>query len=436
MFLERRRYHLSLVIISFFFTCETAIALEIEPGVGLGLEATNNVKLTRDNEISDQIATGYAGISIAENEGYLKYDAKASANKHTYLQDTYKDQTYYRLQASADWEMMPQRFSWFMSDAYTQRLNKILDPNTPDNVQDTNVFNFGAKINIPLSERQNISFIPSFTQYYYEKSATNNRHLAITGNWNYLLYPLVNIGITMGARKVDYFDERFIDSKFTNAAFVIDGQRVTSKYSVNLGATTVSRDDIRYKDTTGFSGSLKIATDVSSRSTFNTLLLTDLTDTSSVSNGLIGDPNDVVVEDADVIRNSLVNLAYQRHDELLRSRIWAEYRKLTYSNLHNNDRLVRSFGTTFEYPLTEVLSSDVYLHYSRTTQLETSQEDKKTTIGGSLKYRFSPDLYSTLGIKYRIKDSTDEFTNYDETSVYLNVVYGYGGITRPTRTGY
>lgn len=40
------------------FCCSSVLALDIEPGVGVGLQYTDNAALTADDEDSDWIATG------------------------------------------------------------------------------------------------------------------------------------------------------------------------------------------------------------------------------------------------------------------------------------------------------------------------------------------------------------------------------------------
>ena len=433
MYLARQRYFISLVIIGLFFNCKVVSALEFQPGVGVGVEATDNAKLTEDNKISDQITSVYVGANITENDGALTYDAKASVNRYSYVQDTFVDQRHYFLQANADWEMIRDRFNWTLSDTFSQRTKDALDLNTPDNLQDTNVFTFGADMIFPISARQNVRVIPMFSQYYYEFYDTDNKQYAISADWKYKMYPLTKVGLDLGIRRVDYTeDEAIADRIFTNAAIVIDGRRARSEYTIRLGATNVNSDNVNgvYLDETNFSGSLNFTTAVSSRSTFKALVSTDLTDTSSA----IGNPNDVQLS-FDVVRNKVINLAYSRVDAALHSNIWAEYRNLTYSS-GSDDRIVRSAGATIDYPLTQLLSSGVYIYFNNTTQPTSLQyDDTRYTFGGNLKYRFTPKLHSTIDLKYRTRDSTDPAQNYDELSVFANLVYGFGGVSRLTRAG-
>lgn len=434
----------SVLVISFAGLClggTVVDALEFEPGAGVAAEYTDNAKLSPDNTVSDLITVGYVGARLSEDTGPLKYDATTSFTNNSYTQDTFKDQRYFALTADTDWAMIKDRFDWFMKDYYSQRPINSLDANTPSNLQDSNNFIFGANIKFPLSARQNFSISPVFSQYYYETLSTDNKQLALSANWNYQWFRLTNVGLNLSTRNINYTEKNSLgnsiaDTTFTNAAFVISGNRLRSKYSVNLGATNVKREG--GGDTTGFTGNINWLADLTSRSKLNALLSTDLTDSSSVTQSVVqdpinGNPDDVQIS-TDVIRNSILNLAYIREDSSLKTRLWTGYRKVTYSE-SPSDRVVKNIGLQLNYPLTQLLSSGFYATYNHSDQLDTARLDKSYTIGSNLKYSFTRKWHSLFDLKYRTKDSTDAQQNYDEFSIYATLVYGFGEVHRPSRTG-
>ena len=278
-----------LAFAGFCLVCKTVFALEFQPGVGIGVEYTDNAELAPDNEVYDLMTIGYVGARLAEKEGPLTYDATTSFNNQSYSRDSFADQRYFNLAAKADWEMIKERFNWTLSDNFSQRTVNTLDANTPENLQDTNAFIFGADILFPISARQSFSLSPSFSQYYYEVQATDNRQYALSANWNYLMSRLSNVGLNFSTRKVDYtendiFGNITTDIVFTNLSVIYTTQRLRSDFSINLGATSVERDS--GEEAVGFTGYIDWSANVSSRSTFKTLVSTDLTDTSRVSQSL------------------------------------------------------------------------------------------------------------------------------------------------------
>jgi len=422
--------------------CSTAVeALEFEPGAGVGVEYTDNARLTPDDTADDVITVGYVGARLSDDDGPLKYNATTSFNNQSYTQDTYPDQHYFNLAANADWEMIRDRFNWTLSDYYSQRPINSLDANTPSNRQDSNIFTFGGLLRIPVSARQQFSINPLYSQYYYEVQSTDNKQASVLVNWNYQMYPLTTIGINLSSRHINYTEtdslgNSIADVTFTNAAFIISGRRVNSNYSINLGATNVKRDG--GGDSTGFAGDINWLSDLTSHSKLQALASTDLTDSSSVTlnssqDPINGNPNDVQIT-TDVIRNTVYGLVYLREDASLNSRVWANYREVTYSD-SPQDQVVREFGVNLNYPVTQLLSSGAYTTYTRTKQLNTVRTDKRYKIGGNLRYQFSRKWGSLLDVQYRTKDSTDATQNYDEFSVFASLVYGFGDVYRPSSAG-
>jgi hypothetical protein len=206
-----------------------------------------------------------------------------------------------------------------------------------------------------------------------------------------------------------------------------NGQRARSTFSGSLGTTNVQRDN--GDETTGFSGFLKWLADLSSRSKVETLLSTDLTDAGSVA---FSDGGADVQVTTDVIRNAIASLAYLRDDASLHTRISARYHRLTYSE-SPLDRNIISFGVNANYPVTSLLSSGAYMTYSRTDQVDQERVDKNYTVGGNLKYRFSRKLQGFVDLKYRTKESTRASQNYDDTSIFVSLKYGFGAVRRPSR---
>ena len=426
-----------------------AFAIKFEPGVGIGAEYTDNAKLTpdsdSDNRVSDTVVVGYVGLGFVEKEGEIQYDVNAALSKQTYLNDSFSDQEYFNLNASANWEMLKDRLSWFVSDRYSQRLIQELTSNTPDNLQDSNIFTFGANINFHISSIQNLSLVPQFSQHYFEEQTTDNQQLSLAASWNYQAFRLTSMGLNFSARNVDYTEEDALgpsraDTDFLTASILFNTQFRRSNFIVDIGTTKVKRDtglnDSGFSGS-GFTGSAAWIADLTTTSTLKTSFSTELTDASSVAFSADSPENssvDNLEVTADVVRNSLFHLTYIRDDASLNSRYWIESRKVRYSGTQLT-RETQAVGLTFSRPITRLLSSSVYAKYNRTKQLETLRKDKRYTVGAHLKYRMSRKMNAVFDVKFRKKNSNSAADKYDEASVFARLVYGFGDVTRPTRAG-
>ena len=127
------------------------IALEIEPGVGVGLLHTDNARLTADDEEDDLIVVGYVGAKIDENSGPLRLNAEAELIYLDYTKGTYNDQNFPGLRLTGGYEQIRDRLDWQVQDYFTQTLVDSDDGANPDNIRNTNVFTFGPSIRFPIS---------------------------------------------------------------------------------------------------------------------------------------------------------------------------------------------------------------------------------------------------------------------------------------------
>jgi hypothetical protein len=408
-------------------------AFEFEPGAGIGVEYTDNAKLAAENKIEDTIVVGYLGAILAQNEGPLQADITASLNHHRYTKDTYKDARYFSLGATADWELIQNRFDLFLRNFYKQRPINISDPNTPDNIQDSNAFTFGGDIVLLSSSRHTFALRSVFSDFYYENLDTDNQQYSLAANWSYKRTELDSIGLIGSIRTVDYDLQVAYDVTYTSIYFALAGERVRSKFITNLGSTNVEREN--GQSTTGFAGKLDWTVNLTSRSKIRTYLSTDLTDTSSgtltaITDPGAGDPNDIQIT-FDVIRNSVATLGYIREDGTLVSGLRGNYRYVNYSETPNDSKTM-ALNAAFIYPVTALLSSGFYADFNNTDYIDAARVDENYSAGFYLKYQLSRKLHTAIDAKYRTRDSTLESQNFDEWSAYATLVYGFGEPLRPT----
>ncbi len=414
----------------------SAFAFEFEPGIGAGLEYTDNARLTADNQVDDLIAVGYIGARLEDLEGPVTADITASLNHHRYTKDTFEDRRHFNLGATVGWEMIKDRFNWFLGNIYRQRPINSTDPNTPDNIQDSNIFSVGADIIFPISARQSFKLRPEYRNFYYEIQATDNQQIGLLASWMYQVNFVTSVGLNASVRTIDYEQPLINDVTFGSIFFAASGSRARSDYKTNLGVTFVSRAN--GQSTQEFAGNLDWLVNLTSISRIRAYIATDLTDTST--SGLnatidpgVGDSNDIQVT-TDVIRNQVMTLGYSRTDGTLESSLSGTYRNLNYSE-SPNDREIGSLKGVFNYPLTALLSSGLYARYSNTDFTDRNRNDKRFTVGGNLRYQISRSIHSLLDLKYRKKESTLASENFDELSAYATLVYGFGEPLRPSRTG-
>lgn len=427
MFRIRPGHGTLIIFAGIFFTDASARVMDIKSSASLDMQYTDNATKVAANKAGEMILTARAGARIDADTGPFQLDMDTSLQSIDYRNETYDNQQYFNLNATADWTMLKNRLDWKLQDFFTQQSIDSLNPDRPDNAQDTNVLTFGPNIYYRISGLQSFTLRPEYRKFSYEIQNIDNQQNALDVSWNYQLYRTMNVGLRGGLNETDYDDPLLTDNTFNNIHITLSATRQDYNYSVDLGATRVDRkggDSVR-----GITGNISWLFDITANSTLRSYVSSDLTDSNnSLLNASINpDAGDFSNEQSssEVSRNSIFRLSYQRSDATLKSDVWIGFRKLDYE-FALLDREVRSAGFGFNYPLTAVLSAGINARYSGIDLIDTGRKDDQYSIGWDVSYRLSRKLLGVLDIKYNDKDSSVDIADYREMSAYIGLVYGYG----------
>ena len=412
-------------------------ALRVEPGAGFGVEYTDNALLSNNsnNVADDTVLIGYAGALIAEDSGPLSLSADAGLNRYNYTQDTSDDRSYFNLNGHMNLQLVKQRANLYINDYYNQGLVNTIDPNTPDNIQDRNIFTTGISMNQPLGSQDTISLVPELTRFYYELQTTDNTQYSTTLSWDHQVSPLTSFGMSANLRKVDYDEEPISDTDFTTLNMSFSRTGNNSELGVTAGNARVRRDN---ESTTGFSGDFDYRAQMTSSSRMRFHASTALTDSSQGRLNITQDPDagddrDIQVT-TDVIRNRGARLTYLRNGSSVDTTVWLDMKELIYSG-SDNDRRVKGIGLELSRSFTGLLSGDVYITTENTELLERVRQDDSMTIGGRLRYKHTRKLDSALSVKYRERTSTDSSGGFENWTVFYNMSWGFGSVSSSSSAG-
>ncbi len=423
------KWSLLIVIVSFWGFLGNGFALQLAPSIGLGVEYTDNSRLTSNNEEDDFIVSGNLGAAIKEDGGPVSVNASTSLTYKNYTDNTFGDKYYFNLSGEAGWEIIKDYVTWEVEDYFSQQLVDSIEGGTPGNLQNVNVFTTGPVITLPLSARHSFNINPRFSKYYFEDSA-DSRQLSLFGGWQYKWYPQTNVSLNAGVNKIKYDnDEDNPDFTSTNLHAVFSGKQARTTYSLGLGTTRVNRD--RFDDQNGFTGNLEILVDLTSRSSFDLYTAEELRDSgagllNSQRNSIRGNFNNEQVT-SDVLNNRIIRLAYNRQGSTLRTRLWGELRNEDYKEALR-DRDVTEIGVDLDYQMTALLSAGIAGAYIKKDETDINRNDKDYSVGGNIKYRLSRNLRTDFSINYRQKDSNISTAEFEEMSIFVGLSYGSGRI--------
>jgi hypothetical protein len=401
-----------------------AHALQATANATLGVEFTDNATLVPNNEIDDQIAVAQVGGTLAETSGPVTGNADFSLRHQEYLDNTFGKRDYMKLGSELRWEQIKDRLTWQMQDFFTQTAVDSLSASVPSNRQNSNAFSLSTGVSFPVAPRHTLSISPAFRDYYYEKTDADNKQLSLSAGWFYQYRPTMKVSLNGALSHVDYDSDANNDYDSRNLSVALSGTTPRSNYRASIGATRVDRDALA--NNSGVSASLSWKFNVSSRSTLDTHLAQDITNSSDLFLGTAIDPTTGTVTNIQIageaVRNRVMRIGYTRKGTTVDTTIWTEVRNLDYSTA-TIDRKVQEFGGRLGYRVSPLISASLNASFLNTEELATGLEQDDLNVGAGLGFRLSRRLGLNFGVQHQSRDSDDPAREYDELSISANLGY-------------
>ncbi|MGA7305501.1 MAG: outer membrane beta-barrel protein [Rhodothermales bacterium] len=222
-----------------------ARAAEIEYGIDLGAEYTNNIGLTRDNKQADWIGRAAVSASLKEESRYWSADVSGLVNYEHYFRDTFSDAVLPSLSSAIAWNILPKRFVWHIDDYYQQIQRNATDPQTPANRENTNVFWTGPDLFIPITPIDRFVVAGRYGDVYYSKSDADNRRNEFDLRLVHDLSPVSNVSLNGERLHVNYDRNAFTDYSLYNGYLRYERKTDLSEFHVLGGSTRVTREGQR-----------------------------------------------------------------------------------------------------------------------------------------------------------------------------------------------
>ena len=403
-----------------------ASALKISYSAALEVENTDNsTRAPASSAQSDTLLTTKLSAATSESEGPLTYRLGSSWRNVQYSDRTFADQDYLDIDFSSNWLLWNRRLDLRIRESLSQRRIDSLGVDTPDNVQNTNVFSISPLTSMRVSRRFQLQVVPTLTRNYFETTGNNNTTQSLGINWVYALYRTMNLTLSYNTDDVDYDDPAIFDTEFNNTSLSVAVSRRRSNISVSLGNTEVNRAGI---NTDGSSSSLLWNWNTTGASSFRFSYRSQLTDQSSrVLIGTFDDDGNLVDIDlanlTDVFRDKGALLRYSYSKAWLDASITLDTSEQDYSGTAN-DRENRSLNLSLSRPLRSDIRATLGIRQSTQEVPASGREDDRSSVNLSVSWNISRELRLRSSIKLEERDSTIDTNDYDETAVMVSLRYG------------
>ncbi|MGB5438636.1 MAG: outer membrane beta-barrel protein, partial [Gammaproteobacteria bacterium] len=212
---------------------------------------------------------------------------------------------------------------------------------------------------------------------------------------------------------------------------ILSGTGAHSSYTINLGATHVSRD--KFDSTTGFNGDATLLHELTGRSSLRFYLASRLTNTSNnlldsqanPDNGSFGGEQ----ISSDVIRDNRVTVVYRRTDSRLNTSISGQVQVIDYEESPNDRKFYELFAD-LSYKVAPSLDTGLKVVYTYLNQDGTDRTDKKYSITGKVSYHLSRKLRTEFAVRYQDRSSDLKTDEYTEAAVFVGLIWGLGSVPR------
>jgi len=148
--LPRHRFAcISLALLAATFS-PAAAAMQLDYQLSLGVEHNDNVNLSEDNAVGDDILEPTFAFNLRQDGSTLQASANGIVGYRDYLQGRYGDEFRGQLASHLNWMALPERLSFTVEDYLGVQPVNALEPDTPGNQQQTNVFALGPTLSFRL----------------------------------------------------------------------------------------------------------------------------------------------------------------------------------------------------------------------------------------------------------------------------------------------
>lgn len=202
--------------------------------VEAGAEYTDNVGRASEDEQSETVGTGTIAFGLATVRRRLDADITGRLEYREYFDSAFDSEIVGGVRGAVLFTLIPERFTWVVTDNFGQISNDRRLVDNPDNRRDINYFSTGPDVTLPLGQRTFVQVSGRYSDTYYEGESTDSTML--TGSLALIrqLSTFTSISLNGSSSDVDYDDELIQDYRIDQAflrwstvnersSFVLDG---------------------------------------------------------------------------------------------------------------------------------------------------------------------------------------------------------------------
>ncbi len=403
-----------------------AVSSAVDFGYGLGYRAehSNNMALVSANPSTDWLNVAQAEFALQELDSpnvtgrlysKLEYD--------NYVHHTFDNQTLFFLNSAGTWSISPQRLTWTAEDYYGQIPINPFAVNTPNNMQNVNVFSTGPNLFLRMDPLNTLELGARYGNYHADTGSTNSNRGSAFAGWFYQLSPITVLSLNYQGEHAGYTSSAVGSGYTRNDLFArMAMRRPYGALIMDLGNTWLQQTNVA--DISGIYARLLASQQLTEASTVSftaTSTLTDTADTILAAQG-VGAVTSGTIVGTDIYRLKHADVAYTHRRTYGTDRIRIFSERLDYYTAPLDQELTGA-DADMGFQLTGTLLGSIYGRYVRTRYFANSGVNRDGQEGVRLAYETRPNLF--LGLEGRLtrRQSTIPGSSYSEARVILSITY-------------
>lgn len=416
-----------LIVVLVIAGGEPSIGIELDISTGLGLEYSDNINRSATNE-EEWTPNLSLGLNFSHDSPRIIALADAQANYLKYLNETFADELLFELGAELTWKVVPGRLSWFLQDRFLQIREDTLEPETPDNRQNTNVISTGPDLTLKLRPGDFLEFSARAGHSYFDTTSDDHQRYSGDLRWRHLLTPVMDFSTGIRVETVDFTDEEEnVDFIRTEAFLQFALESSLSTLNAEMGVIALNLEGADDEEPS-LLATLEWRRRLARKSAVGVLFSTGLTDLGEI---LLADPEDPLAVDIseatieqDILREQRLAAFYETRRGFWNLNWDGFWRDEDFKIVDEEDRMTWGTGLNLGYQFSATLATSAFGDYQRSDYSNIDRVDEDLEVGIQATQRLGRSLFIEVSLAFASRDSNIPDENFDETVAQISLTYG------------
>lgn len=390
---------------------------KLSMSIGASIESSNNIYLTPDNTVSDNIFHALMTVDYQKESSVITTRFNLSADNQHYQNNSFPNETVFSSLLDMNGVLIKSHLNWIVRNIYEQVQTNADALNIPTNRENTNYFLTGPNFVFFQNDKDSLNALIEYSRLYTEESDADSSGYIVNAVYHRNITRTFAIGLAANYNSVN-FDNEDINTNYNKTDLTVDFTKTMklSEIRLVLGETSVKKVNAERELYDIFRMNFKSQLGKSTNAGLGFRReLGDFAGTLGSVGGAANVSGDTfVLEEGTVFVDKQVGFS--------RLNLGFIYTGYDYSNdVSDYDTSAINFIFTHGITTTVNLNFDLnYVDYEY-TGVNRSDIEKIYIVGLRKTFRDAYDL--ALSVKHTNRGSTDPTFNYDETRITLGGNY-------------